>query len=201
MTTSIKPLFDIETTEAIINQKSHHSAEIYNGVRFEEKKQFPVFAFSKKGAATKAAQVFEKKHHFCQVDFSTAKRKLSKLNHYRLKAIIERIDQQGHQDRPLTKTSFITSEWTSRSFDINHELILEVALKLRKEGQQIITSNEMVFSFLRSKDIRCAFYKDKFHVLDSGAQHVFIGTKRGENLTVRMLQSLYMGHKIRIALV
>lgn len=201
MTTSIKPLFDVEATEAIIDQKSRHSAEIYNGVRFEATKTFPVFAFSKKGAATKAAQVFEKKHHFCQVDFETAKRELSKLNHKRLKDVVKRINQQGPQDRPLAHASFISCEWTNRSCGINYATILHVALTLQKEGKSIITSNEMVFTFLRSKDIRCAFYKDKLHVLESGAEHVFIGTKLGHGLNTRIIQSLYMGHKIRIALV
>lgn len=201
MTTSIKPLFNLETTEAIFSQKANHSSDVFNGVHFKTTKTFPVFAFSREGAATMAASVFGKHHHFCQVDFDTAKRELSKLNHKRLKEVVERIGQQGPQDRPLAKVSFISCEWTNRSLDISYAAILHVALKLQEEGQEIVTSNETVFTFLRSKDIRCAFYKDKLHVLDSGAQHVLIGTKRGHGLNTRVLQSLYMGHKVRMALV
>lgn len=201
MTTSIKPLFALETTEAVFNQKMNHSPEIYNGVRFEATKTFPVFAFSKEGTATTAASLFGKHHHFCQVDFNTAKRQLGKLSHKRLKEVVERINQQGPQDRPLKNVSFISCEWTKRSYDISYVAILHVALKLQKEGKQIITSNEMVFTFLRSKDVPCAFYKDKLHVLYSGAEHVLIGTKLGKGLNTRVLQSLYLGHKIRMALV
>lgn len=201
MTTSIKPLFEVETTEAIISQKMHHSPQEFNGLGFEATKTFPVFAFAKKGTAMRAAMLFNKHHHFCQVNYVEAHKQLATLRHDRLKAVVERINQQGVQGKGFQEYVFLTSEWTLRSIGTDRKAILRVALQLKREGKQIVTSNQMVMHLLRSYDISCAFYKDKFYVLNKGAEHVFVGTKAGTILSTRIIQSLYMGHKIRIALV